>query len=49
MQLCHSEASCSDVETIEEMVVLVFREHLVDAEIPFQFGSLLVAIMALFL
>ena len=35
MQLSHSEASCSDVETIEEMVVLVFQEHLVDTEIPF--------------
>ena len=39
--MSHSEASCSDVETIEEVVVLVFQEHLVDA-IPFQFGSLLV-------
>ena len=38
--MSHSEASCSDVETIEEVVVLVFQEHLVDA-IPFQFGSLL--------
>ena len=47
--MSHSEASCPDVETIEEMVVLVFQEHLVDAEIPFQFGSLLVAIMARFL
>ena len=43
--MSHSEASCSDVETIEEVVVLVFQEHLVDAEIPFQFGSLLVAML----
>ena len=42
IKLSHSEASCSDIETIEEMVVFV-------AWIPFQFGSLLVAVMALVL